>query len=81
VQLESPKTSARSTIRVLALAMSMPLSTIVVQTDVERLSQKSTTTCSSACSFICRARSGCGLGHDVAQPAGGLSIDSTRLWM
>ena len=40
-------TSARSTMRVLALEMSSPVSTIVVQTSTsKRFSQKSSTTCS-----------------------------------
>ena len=67
--------------RVFALAMSMPDSTMVVQTRTSIcLSQKSTMTCSSAVSFICpwaTAMRASGTSSPMRRAT--RSIDSTRL--
>ena len=75
--------SARSTIRVLALGMSRPDSTIVVATRTSySFSQKPTMIRSSSCSFIwpwptaTRAS-----GTRLRIFAAALSIDCTRLWI
>ncbi len=77
-----PSTSARSTTRVLALEMSSPVSTIVVQTSTSnRFSQKSSTTCSRRFSLICpwataiRASGTSSRSRDAAR-----SIELTLLW-
>ena len=71
--------SARSTIRVLALAMSRPDSTIVVDTSTSyRFSQKPIMICSSAsspiwpCATATRAS-----GHQLGHP-GGSSVDGVH---
>jgi hypothetical protein len=67
--------------RVLALEMSRPDSTIVVHTSTSNcFSQKSSTTCSSALAHLAVGRGDAGLGDELAQGGAARSIDSTRLW-
>ncbi len=75
--------SPRSTMRVLALEMSMPDSTMVVETSTSNFfSQKSTTTCSSCDSPICPCAVWMRASGTISRSrAAARSMDSTRLWM